>query len=134
MPDLSVDEKLDRISDQLAQLIKHVAEVRGSNRRLENRLDRVENRIDTMDARLDRMEKRLDRVEKRIDTMDACLNRIDARLDRTNTRLDEVATHVKLKIDHFSEYMVKEQSRLRHRIEEESAERKADITLLKEKL
>lgn len=113
MPDLSVDEKLDRISDQLAQLIKHVAEVRGSNRRLENRLDRVENRIDTTDA---------------------CLNRIDARLDRTNTRLDEVATHVKLKIDHFSEYMVKEQSRLRHRIEEESAERKADITLLKEKL
>lgn len=146
------EQKIDRISDHLAQLIRIVGHVQSSNKRIEERLgrieerlDQVEERLDRVEARLDRVEERLDRVEERLDRVEVRLDRVEERLDRVEERLDQLETEmgrlnaamvelnvrVTAKIDQFKEHVGASLGKISVRIEEEAAERKADIALLK---
>jgi len=132
-----------QISSHVVQLINHVAEVRRSNRELSQRIDEVEQRLS---ARIDEVEQRLsariDEVEQklsaRIDESNERLDETNKRLDETNSRLNEANNRIErldvsfsVRMKHYIDFTFDTMKQLSLRIEQEAAERKAEVAALR---
>ncbi|WPX09081.1 hypothetical protein [Anaerocellum danielii] len=80
-------EKVNKISDDMAE-VKHRLEV------VEQRLDKVEHRLEVVEQRLDKVEHRLEVVEQRLDKVEHRLEVVEQRLDALEKRLDVLEQRV----------------------------------------
>ena len=53
MEDVEIQDQLEQISQQLATMIHHVAEIRSSNTRIEKQLCGIESPMDALETRMD---------------------------------------------------------------------------------
>ncbi len=88
MNESTIETKIDKLGEQLAQLLRHVAEVRSSNSRLEQRMDRLEQRIGGLEQRMDGLEQRMDGLDQRMDGLDKRMDGLDKRMDGLEQRMD----------------------------------------------
>ena len=87
---MRVEEMFDSISQQLAQMVVHVQEVRQSNIRLGERLEALERRFDSFEHRFEALEARLDSLEHRFETLEHRFEALEARLDSLEHRFDSL--------------------------------------------
>lgn len=133
MTDSTVEQKIDQISDQLTQLIQHVAEMRRSNTTFESRFDGLEGRFDRLEERFDNLESRFDGIEVRFVRLEVQFDSLEGRFASLDTKVNELRDELKhsilrtkAKIDHFAQYFNAEIGRTRLRVENEAAERMAN--------
>ncbi len=88
MNESTIETKIDKLGEQLAQLLRHVAEVRSSNSRLEQRMDRLEQRIGGLEQRMDGLEQRMDGLDQRMDGLDKRMDGLEQRMDGLDKRMD----------------------------------------------
>lgn len=119
-------ELLESISNQIGELVRHVAVIRQSTANLEARMDALETRMASLETRMDRLETRMDTLEARMDGLETEILGIredvgSMRLDiqALDTKIDTKTDFLSSKIDHFIEHLSAEQTRHRNKLEEE---------------
>ena len=109
---MRVEEMFDSISQQLAQMVVHVQEVRQSNIRLGERLEALERRFDSFEHRFEALEARLDSLEHRFDSLE---HRFEALREDVEKKIDFLAG----KIDYHFGVLRDELAQFRARIHDE---------------
>src|SRR5690606_3292609 len=106
---MRVQEMFDSISQQLAQMVVHVQEVRQSNIRLGERLEALERRFDSLEQRFDSLEQRFDSLERRFDSLE---HRFEALREDVEKKIDFLAGKIDYHFGVFRDELDRKSTRL----------------------
>lgn len=105
-------ELLESISNQIGELVRHVAVIRQSTANLEARMDAPETRMDTLETRMDALKAETRGIREDVGSLRLDIQALDTKID---TKTDFLSS----KIDHFIDHLSAEQTRHRNKLEEE---------------
>jgi predicted nuclease with TOPRIM domain len=82
-----LDERIDSIAADIAQLRLDFCELEGKFMQLESRFDKLENRLENLENRLVNLENRLDKLENRLLALEVRFEAFEARFETMEARL-----------------------------------------------
>lgn len=81
---------LEQLSNQMAEMVGHVAEIRRSYVRVEDQLGTIIARLDKLQLRMDTLEERLDKLEFRMEALEGRLDKLELRTEALEGRLGKL--------------------------------------------
>lgn len=134
----TLQRQIGQLSEQIATLIHHVAEVLSTNRDLAVRLTRLEQQGAELGQRMTKLEQQVAAVRREIAEEIAALRKETteefAALRKETTDglalVNDRLAYLSGKIDHFVQVPMRENMEMRRRVEEYVYDRKAELTRL----
>ncbi len=123
---MSDRDLLESLSEQMSELVRNVAEVRQSNKRLEAAVVGVQSDVGTLKSDVATLKTDVGMLKSDVATLKADVGTLKTDvaelkhgLQETNAMIDECAEFLSKKIDHFVEFVASEITQNRITIEEQ---------------
>lgn len=141
----TLQRQIGQLSEQIATLIHHVAEVRSTNRDLASRLARLEEQGSELGQRMTKLEQEVSVLRLEIVALRKDMTEEIAAVRREMTQeiaalrkettdgfplANDRLAYLSGKIDHFVQVPMRENMEMRRRVEEYVYDRKAELTRL----
>lgn len=102
---MTVEERLDVLTNQIAQFVDHVAEVRQTNTRITKRLDQMQANMESMQVNMESMQVNIESLQGAIHSLNARFDGVDAELRSLHDKIDSRTESLGAKIDKTAEFL-----------------------------